>query len=158
MCIVQRSVCYTDNLQTMSVTTAIDSDRNLPRKLAVTTFIYKQHTPTWSPSYTRPCNRLSHIDTLCYPQRLNPISKPPNRVRIHTQIIPPTRLIRTINHNHILDTYLTQCKSLHTAIALDAEDAILAYASATGRVRARAGNVVVLEEGVQAAAVDEDVL
>lgn len=99
-----------------------------------------------------------HPPTYTAHQVLLAVRKPPNRIRIHTQIIRPLGFILPINRNHLLRAHLIEPKPLHARLALDAKDLVLAQARPVRRVRRTARDVVVLEEGIQAAAVDHHVL
>jgi hypothetical protein len=96
--------------------------------------------------------------TIPYPPTLTPLDsvrKESNGITIHTQIIRPPGLIRPINRDHLQRPHLT--KRIHddiVGIAFDTEDAVLAVAHCI-RVFA-AAVIVVLEEGIQARAVDVD--
>ena len=92
------------------------------------------------------------------PSPSQPILKPPNRIRIHTQIITPPRLIHPINRHHLQRTHLIQRKPLHTRVALDAKNPVLAVAQPVRRIRQTTLRALVLKERIQATTVNHHVL
>lgn len=92
------------------------------------------------------------------PPCLHPIRKPPNRIRINTQIVPPPRLIHSINRNHLLGPNLTQTKPLHTRIPLNTKNLVLAVPKPARRFVITAIRTILLEKAVQAATIYHHIL
>jgi hypothetical protein len=124
------------------------------RRVLANPFPSKIYTTNNAPNIRySPCSIKSNTPDL----RIT-IRKPSNRIRIHTQIIPPTRLIAPVNRNHLFRTHLVQRKPLHTRLPLNTKDLILAAPKPVRRIRVTAADIVILEERIQPPAVDHYVL
>lgn len=81
-----------------------------------------------------------------------------DRVGVHAQVVRPLGLVDAVDGQHLEGADLAEGIGIKGRIALDAEDLVLALTEAIGSVGSRAIGRVNLEEGVQAATIDEDVL
>jgi hypothetical protein len=86
------------------------------------------------------------------------VLEPPDRVGVHTQVIFPPRLVHSVDRDHVHRTNLVQREPLHTRVALDTENAVLAVSFPIRHIRLAAIRALVPEERVQAASIDHDVL
>lgn len=77
-------------------------------------------------------------------------------VRVHAQVIRPKSLVLTVDGQHLLDTDFAQRERLEARGSLETQDLVLADSFPVGCIGLATCQIVIDEEGVESASVDEN--